>query len=197
MFRGRVIPVSLLILLIVGSLSFLAIRRILSREQTKITATVLVEDGKTGRSLIGLPVEVDGTLAQTGEDGRAVFTELYPGQHTFKVSLTGFKDFFQTIALGRGGGEEVVFSLDLVTSRVKGRVLDKTAKVPVDGATVLAGGVTAKTGSAGRFALDEVIVGTPALRITKDGYKERSIKITLIGGITKNLGDLFLAPSSD
>jgi len=192
MFGRRTLLVSLFAILFIGGFFIFFIRSKFFRDPVKALVTVLVEDGQTGRSLIELPVEVNGTLAKTGEDGRAVFTDLYAGLRTFKISLPNFKDFFQTVNLKQGENEEIVFSLELTTAWVRGRILDSATKIPVEEATVVIGGAMGKTDDEGKFTLDEVIIGTRTLKVRKDGYEELSVKVSLVKGITRDLGDLSL-----
>lgn len=194
MFGGRTLPVPLVaVLFIIAGFLILAIGNRFFRGPVEASVSVLAEDSQTGRFLVELPVEVGGTLSKTGEDGRAVFTDLYVGLQTFKISLPNFKDFFQTVNLKQGKNEEIVFSLEIITAQVKGRILDSTTKRPIEEAAVVMGGALGKTDTKGRFTLDEVIIGTPTLEVRKDGYEELSVKASLVKGVTKDLGDLFLA----
>jgi hypothetical protein len=167
------------------------------RDRDPAGVSVLVEDGESGRSLVGVSVEASfpaplGVVssAETDDSGRVFFNNLSPGTVTFGVSFVDFRDFFQTLEIKRGKNEEVLFSLDLVTAPVRGRVLDSFSGDPIAGAEVAAGGVMAETSADGRFALDEVVIGTPAFRVRKDGYEELSLNVSLIKGVTRDLGDL-------
>jgi len=166
------------------------------------SAAVLVKDSRTGRPLVGLVVEASGAsaasvgsaLAETDEAGRAVFANLRPELTTFRVSLLGFKDFFQTVRLSRGDNGEIVFLLELATASVRGRVLDAVAGEPLKGAVVTLGGVRDETDADGRFFLDEAIVGTPVLKVRKDGYEMLSMEVVLANDVAKDLGDLLVRP---
>lgn len=191
MFEGRTLLVPLIVALLV-ILAIFAVRSPLLSRSAQASVSVLVEDAQSGRPLVGLMVTADGALAKTEEDGRAVFTDIRAGLTTFKVSIRDFKDFFQTVTLKRGENEEVVFCLEPSTASVKGRVLDSIDRSPLEGVTVVMGGAVGETDVDGRFTLDDVIIGTPTLRIRKDGYEELSIDVPLVKGIIKDLGDLSL-----
>jgi len=158
----------------------------------KSSVTVLVEETRSGRSLVGLLVEADGVPAETDDGGRATFTDLGAGLVTFRVGLPGFKDFYQTVTLKHGDKEELVFSLDVETAGVRGRVLDRASGSPVSEAVVTIGGVRGETDSEGRFSFDKVIIGTPALEVAREGYQTLMTSVTLEGSAAADLGDLSL-----
>jgi protocatechuate 3,4-dioxygenase beta subunit len=147
------------------------------------SVVVTVEDDGDGRSLAGLVVEASyypasdqdsGALAETDENGEAFFESLRPGSVTFRVGLPGFRDFFQTVTLRRADNKEIVFSLDVATVDVRGRVLDEESGLPVGGAAVVLGGASGRTDEEGWFLLDDAIIGTPFIKIRKDGYESFS-----------------------
>lgn len=172
--------------------AILLIGFVANRSQEPAKVSVLVEDGESGRLLIGIPIEADGLVAETDDRGRVFFDNLSPGLATFKISFVDFKDFLQTVNIKRGENEEILFSLELVTAQVKGRVLDSPSGKPVAGAAVAAGGVVGETGPDGRFTLDEVVIGTPTIKVRKEGYEAFSLGVPLVKGVIKDQGDLTL-----
>lgn len=170
---------------------------IIRRDQGPATASVLVEHGESGRPLVGIPVEAGGFAAETDDNGRAFFDNLSPGSTTFKVSFVDFRDFFQTATLEQGENEEILFSLELATAQVRGKVLDSRSGKPIVGAVVTGGGVVGETDADGRFVLDEAVIGTPTLVVVKDGYEEFSLEVPLVRGVIKDLGNLSLENLAD
>ena len=153
---------------------------------------VVVEDSQTGRLLLGVPVEADGQVLETDEGGKVFFEELPAREVTFKVSLPGFKDFFQTVRLKRGPNKELVFSLQIATSEVVGEATDYVDGAPIAEAKVAAPGGQTTTGKDGKFVLEEVIVGTPEITISKDGYFEFRQTVELSKNVVEEMGEIKL-----
>lgn len=154
---------------------------------------VVVSDEKDGRPLTDIEVKVNGKSGKTDGEGKVSFT-LEAGEWEFLVSMPGFKDFSQTLRLKRGKNADLLFSLGLATTSVRGRVLDFVDGQPLEGVEISVGGVSAISDVEGKFALEEVVIGTPPFNAGKEGYYDFSQTLTLEKDKALNLGDLeFLA----
>ena len=161
---------------------------------------VILEDSQTGRPLVGVLVEArldsarqaDGQVLETDEQGKVFFEKLQAREVTFKVSLPGFKDFFQTMGLSRGPNKELVFSLQIATAELSGEAVDYVDGTPVAGAKVIAAGAETTTDKDGKFVLEEVIIGTPEVTISKEGYYDFRQTIELVKNVAKDMGEIKL-----
>ena len=161
---------------------------------------VILEDSQTGRPLVGVLVEArldsarqaDGQVLETDEQGKVFFDRLQMGETTFRISLPGFKDFFQTMGLNRGPNKELVFSLQIATAEISGAAVDYVDGTPIAGAKVIAAGAEATTDKEGKFVLEEVIIGTPEVTISKDGYYDFNQTVELVKNVAKDMGMLKL-----
>jgi sugar lactone lactonase YvrE len=168
------------------------------RAATTATLQGRVTDGGTGAPLAGVSVSVQGMAsAVTDAAGAYAITGLLPGAFTVIASRAGYDS-----ASGAGhleAGRTSLFSPGLYASgqtpteaSVRGRLVDRDTDVPLPGATVSVGALTATTDSSGAFSLTGFAPGTTGIEFAAGGYQTASFIATLSAGVNE-LGTVELA----
>ncbi|MEM0087640.1 MAG: carboxypeptidase regulatory-like domain-containing protein, partial [Thermofilum sp.] len=129
--------------------------------------TVQVVDRVRRTPLAGVLVRVDGYGSYTGSDGRVVF-ELAAGTYTVSAEARGYLTASQTVELK--ADVSIVLELEPRQNRVTVYVYDADTKQPLDAATVVLDGNSAKTGVDGR-AVFTLYTGSYTLSVSRDGYE--------------------------
>lgn len=164
-----------------------------------------VTDASGGAPIAGATITITGSTtwtAVTTADGSYQITGIAPGAITISAGMTGYHT-----ASGTGGivaGGTIVFSPALsttppteTTGLLKGTVADNNGQ-PLAGAAVSLVGnktYTASTGLAGEFSVSTMDPDTYAVSLSAAGYLSQSYSVTILAGVTTDLGTVKLLPS--
>lgn len=129
-----------------------------------------VTEALEGRPLGGAAVALGGIVMTTGEDGTFCFEGLTPGDYPYQVSAPAYIGQSGNVAI-RVGTNRMDFALvRLEHGEVHGRVNDQTTGEPIQGATVLLGGLEAATDAQGEFAFGGLDPGPYILEVSACGF---------------------------
>ncbi|MDI6917379.1 MAG: carboxypeptidase regulatory-like domain-containing protein [Thermoplasmatales archaeon] len=162
------------------------------------TLTLLSETGNisgrvtadgTGLNNATVTVEGAGLTAQTNITGHYTVTGVPPGTYNVTASKSGYVSSTQTnVAVTAGNTTELNFTLTVSAEQqrgsISGTVKDKNGN-PVSGATVKAYNAsdmvagTAYTNSTGGYTLSNLLPGTYTIKVSKTGFQEYSMSVTL------------------
>ncbi len=164
-----------------------------------------VTDASNGAPIAGAAITVTGSTtwtAVTSADGTYKITGIAPGAITISADKTGYITASGTSTVTAGGS--VLFSPALSTTPpvettgvLKGTVANNAGQ-PVSGATVSVIGkktYTASTGPAGDFSVSAMDVDTYSVTVTAPGFLSQSYSVTILAGVTTDMGTVNLLPS--
>jgi hypothetical protein len=151
------------------------------------TATVRVVDSKTGAPVSGATVELAGQTAQTEANGKAQL-RVHAGSKNLQVSKKYYRGYSSSELVALSASRNT-FKATLVAlgHQVKVKVVNKLSGQPVAGASVSAGGASAKTSPDGLATL--VIpsgADTQAAKVSVAGYNTAKVSIAATGDVAKN-----------
>lgn len=163
-----------------------------------------IKDASTGLPLSDVTITVAGSTtwtAITASDGSYQITNIIIGTVTISAGKTGYYT-----ATGTGvitAGVTLIFSPSLsttpptvTTGDLKGMVQDNLTGQPINGATVTAAGVntyTAAIGGMGEFFLSAMEPGSYTVTITAAGYISQDYTVSIIEGVTTDIGTVKLS----
>ena len=178
----------------------------LVKNATTGTVSGMVTDAATGLPISGVAVTVsgDGTgSAITSADGAYQLSGINPGTLTITASKTGYTALTGTGTLFAGGTlvySPALFTVPAAASDLKGSITDNQTNQVVSNAIVtatLSSGSTATvtTDANGAFTLHSLEPGTYTIAVTAAGYVSQTSILTIVSGVTTNLGTISLSPS--
>jgi hypothetical protein len=127
------------------------------------TLSGLVADSYTGKPIAGALLKAgEAVSVTTGADGRYTLTGV-PESFMLTVAAPDHEPVSQSLK------RTTSFDTALRPNVLSGAITDSYTSQPLAGATVAAGGVTAKTGADGRYRLDGVPASATVM-ISADGY---------------------------
>ncbi len=164
-----------------------------------------VTDASGGAPIAGATITITGSAtwtAATSADGTYKITGIAPGAITISADKTGYIAVSGTSTVTAGGS--VLFSPALSTTPpvettgvLKGTVANNAGQ-PVSGAAVSVLGkktYAASTGTAGEFSVSAMDVDTYSVTVTAPGFLSQSYSVTILAGVTTDIGTVNLLPS--
>jgi len=122
-------------------------------------------------SPMGASVYLDGTA--TGQKTNLVLDSLEVGEHTLKLSLTGYEDYYDTVAVVADDTVEVSAAL---------KALPFYGAIQVNstptGAAIYLDGVT--TNHSTNYLLTDIPVGSHTIKLAKTGYVDRQDTVVVV-----------------
>gem|GEM_PF-3509721 len=175
-----------------GQTSFCNFNLTLLSETGNITGVVKDENNNT---ISGATVTADGYSNTTDTNGSYAITGLPAGTYNVTASKTGYVSSTQTnVNVTAKNTTELNFVLTVSAEQqrgsISGTVKDKNGN-PVSGATVKAYNAsnmvagTAYTNATGEYTLSNLLPGTYTIKVSKAGFQEYSMSVTL--GANQNL----------
>jgi hypothetical protein len=141
---------------------------------TVYTLTFNVSDGAA--ALAGADVTVGTTTIATGADGKAVFTDLLPGNYNYSVSKTGYVTRTGSVSVVNVDVAESV-TMVLSTYAILFNVTDGSAAI--SGAEVKIGTSTVVTGADGKALFTGLLPGEYAYTVMASGYGHKAGSVTI------------------
>ncbi len=169
--------------------------------------TGVITDSLTGQVLAGVSINIgteDGnnTSATTGADGSYVISNLFPGEATVTVDLSGYRTATASPTLIAGIIQRfnpVLAQQPLpVPVNIIGSVIDADTGLTLSGVSIqiINSSVEGLSDTTGSFALNGLSPGSISIQISNAGYISRSYVISAASGGLVNLGLVALTPGS-
>lgn len=145
--------------------------------------------------IAGASVIVKGTgiAVTTGSDGSYTLTDVPREPQTVSASAEGFNPEEAIVIVIGDLNVTQDFLLTPVTGTIAGIVRDAATAMPISGATVTAGGMTATTDGSGGYALNNVPIGAQSVNASAPDYNPASASVTVVVGAAVDQ-DFSLAP---
>lgn len=134
----------------------------------KRVLTGQVYDGETGEPLPGVRVMVGQDVAIADDQGYYQLSGI-PEEFVVTVRVPGYLPFVRAFTSGGWLAKNLALDIALQPNRLSGTVYDDLAGLPVEGAVVAVGELSARTDARGYYELKR-LVGQPELRVQMDGY---------------------------
>ncbi len=156
----------------------------LSLGRGDVSGTVQLSDGASPEG-VTLTLVRSGATTTTDAQGRFSFANLPQGEDTLRAQKEGYATAEQPVSVRTAAPATVSFTLTRTTGRVAG-VIQLEGATDHSGATVTmtASGATATTDAQGRYAFENVPVGTHALVIQRDLYAQVQRSAVVSAGAT-------------
>lgn len=145
----------------------------------------------SGAPIVGAQITLSGAdslTAVSAADGSYAFSGLIPGAVTISVVAAGFDTVSEPMGLLAGTSFE--FSPALypagttpASANLSGTVDDAVTQLPISGATITVGTLSATSGSDGRFALSGLTDGSYTAQVSAQGYTGAILAGSLADGI--------------
>ncbi|AKQ63630.1 regulator of chromosome condensation, RCC1 [Myxococcus hansupus] len=149
-----------------------------------VSGTVQLSDGASPEG-VTLTLVRSGATTTTDAQGRFSFTNLPQGDDTLRAQKEGYATAEQPVSVRHAAPATLSFTLTRTQGRVAG-VIQLEGASDHSGATVTmtASGATATTDAQGRYAFENVPVGTHALVIQRDLYAQVQRSAVVSAGAT-------------
>lgn len=148
-----------------------------------------VTDALSGLSIAGASVTAGGIIAATDASGNYNIS-IAPGAYIVTVSASGYasSSTASDVVVVSGGTASVNFILQplpagVVNSIIRGTVTNASSGIPVAGASVTAGSITATADANGNYNIN-IVSGTYTLTVSASGYSSNRDTITVTSGAT-------------
>lgn len=140
-----------------------------------------------GRPIAGATVAVADLRTSTDADGAFRLPDLEPGVHEVRVTAPGRRAWAGEVTVGEGVSLTSV-TLEPLGGAIRGRVLGPDG-APIAGATLTAGGQSARSAADGAFALEGVAPGPTEVAVSADGYEAapRTVEVSEGSEVTLEL----------
>lgn len=120
----------------------------------------VVTNQASGVPVANAAVRIGEIVLRSDEAGLFRAERVPAGSVAVSAEMPRYRSDRETIALERGGEQQVDLQLDpITTGTLQGRVVNADDGSSLSGATVTAGGLSARSGSDGRFSIEQVAAG--------------------------------------
>ena len=148
--------------------------------------TVEAIDTKTGTPVSDATVMFGGVKAETDADGKAIL-DVHAGRQRLDVTKKYYTGSDQTVLVTLSKSKNIYkVKLTAQGQPVQVKVLDDISNNPVSGATVSAGGASAKTNSEGIATIVVLGAATESATISQGSYNQSQVTITASGNLATN-----------
>lgn len=156
---------------------------LLKRTVGEAQLLVTVVSGEDGKAIQGATVTAGDKSTITDENGKCGISGLPVGKITVTVSASGYitTSKEETLESGGNGRTYQLFKTE-TKAGLTGVVTDVNTGTPLSGVSVSAEGKTATTDATGSYSLAGLTVGPVTVNFSKQGYKAKSVSITLVAG---------------
>ena len=153
---------------------------------TAITADLYgqLTDAASGAPLANVALSLDGVpAATTDSSGNYAVAVVAAGTHTLTATLTGYASATRTVTCTTGGRTQANIAL-FGQGTVSGVVTDALSTLPLGGAQVSIGTLSATTDGTGAYTLANVCTGPANLCVSAPGYLPVTQPLTVATGQT-------------
>ena len=127
-------------------------------------------------------VILNGSTYVTDSTGKVQAISLVAGNYPVVVRKTGYQEADVTLALHRGDNGLQTISMTLLPEKlysIKGFIQDYVSGLPLVGVTVSTGQDSTSTDASGAFTFTKQPAATYSLKMTKSGYIDKTLPITV------------------
>ena len=146
------------------------------------SVTLKVKEGDTA-TLSGAHFSFRGTTYTTDDSGKVTLQNIPAGTYTFTLTKDGYLDDPVSLTLRKGDNGLVFYGMTKLPDKVyavKGFVLDSISGLPIVNVQVTFGSKTVLTDPSGAYAFSNVIPGKGSVVLSKSGYTNKQIDVTVV-----------------